>query len=104
MTLERKDNPWKERTLKEECLTTLKTQDKEQLWCVDSDRSKYIIGDDDKFLKNQKEPHGKSWRRKEETKDIEETKISNIKKVSQDDEGFNCVVDMIDIHYDGNKD
>ena len=58
---------------------------------------------DDKFLKNQKEPHGKSWR-KEESKDIEETNISSIKKVSQDDEGFNSVVDMIDIHYDGNKD
>ena len=28
---------WKERTLKEECLTTLKTQDKENIWCVDSD-------------------------------------------------------------------
>ena len=27
-----------------------------------------------------------------------------MKKVSQDDEGFNSVVDMIDIHYDGNKD
>ena len=37
-------------------------------------------------------------------KDIEETKISNIKKVFQDDEGFNSVVDMIDIHYDRNKD
>ena len=60
--------------------------------------------DDDQFLKNQKEPHGKSWRRKGDSKDIEETKISNIKKVSQDDEGFNSVVDMIDIHYDGNKD
>ena len=63
-----------------------------------------MIGNDDKFLKNQKEPHGKSWGRKEEYKGIEETKISNIKKVSQDDEGFNSVVDMIDIHYDGNKD
>ena len=73
---------WKERTLKDECMTTLKTQDKEYLSCVYNDRSKYMTGDDDKFLKNQKEPHGKSWRRKEDTKDIEETKISNIKKVS----------------------
>ena len=63
-----------------------------------------MTGDDDKFLKNQKEPHGKSWRRKEDSKDIEETKISNINKVSQDDEGFNSVVDKSDIHYDGNKD
>ena len=52
----------------------------------------------------QKEPHGKSWRRREHSKDIEETKISNIKKVSQDDEVFNSVVDNIDIHYDKNKD
>ena len=44
------------------------------------DCSKYMTRDDDKFLKNQKEPHGKSWRRKEDSKDIEETKISNIKK------------------------
>ena len=60
--------------------------------------------DDDKVLKNHKEPHANSWRRKEDSKDIKETKISNLKKVSQDDEGFNSVVDMIDIHYDGNKD
>ena len=60
--------------------------------------------DDGKFLKNQKEPHGKSWRRKEYFKDIEETEISNTKKVSQDDEGFKSVVYMIDINYDGNKD
>ena len=39
-----------------------------------------MTGDEDKFLKNQKEPHGKSWRRKEDSKDIEENKISNIKK------------------------
>ena len=85
-------------------MTTLKTQDNEDLWCVDSDRSKYMIGDDEFFLKNQKEPHRKSWRRKEDSKYIEETNISNIKNVSQDDEGFNSVVDMIDIHYDRNKD
>ena len=63
-----------------------------------------MIGDEDNFLKNQKVPHGKSWRRKEDSKDIEETKISNIKKVSQDDEDFNSVLYTIDIHYDGNKD
>ena len=61
-----------------------------------------MIGDEDKFLKIQKVPHGKSWRRNEDSKDIEETKISNIKEVSQDDEEFNSVVDNIDIHYDGN--
>ena len=63
-----------------------------------------MIGNDDKFLKNQKEPHGNSWRRNENSKDIEETKISNIKEVSQDDEEFNSVVEKIGIHYDGNKD
>ena len=82
----------------------LKTQDKEDLWCVDSDHSKYMTKDEEIVLKNQKEPHGKSWRRKEDSKDIEETKISNIKTISQDDEGFNSVVDVINIHYDGNKD
>ena len=85
-------------------MTTLETQDKGDLWCVDSDWSKHMIGDDDKFLKKQKVPHGKSWRKKEDSKDIEETKISIIKKAFEDDEGFNSVVDMIDIHYDGNKD
>ena len=58
---------------------------------------------EDKFLKNQKVPHGKSWRKKEESKYIEETNISNIREVSQDDEEFNSVVHKIDIHYDGNK-
>ena len=94
----------KEINLKEEYLTTLETQDREDLQCVDSDCSKYMTRDDDKFLKKQKEPHGKSWRRKEDSKDIEETKISNIKKVFQDDEGFKSGIDMIDIHYVGNKD
>ena len=51
--------------------------------------------DEDKFLKTQNVPHGKSWRRKEDSKDIEETNISNIKKVSQYDEVFNSAVDMI---------
>ena len=62
--------------------------------------------DGDKFLnlKNQKVPHGKSWRRKEDSKDVEETKISNIKEVSQDDEEYNSVVDKNGIRYDGNKD
>ena len=43
------------------------------------------------------------WRIKEDSKGGEETKISNIKEVSQDDEEFNSVVDNIDIHYDGKK-
>ena len=56
------------------------------------------------FSKIRRNFHERSWRRKEDSKYIEETKISNIKKVSQDDEGFNSVVYMIDIHYDRNKD
>ena len=63
-----------------------------------------MTGNDDKFLKNQKVPHGKSWRRKEDSKDVEETKISNIKEVSQDDEEYNSVVDNNGIRYDVNKD
>ena len=43
---------WKEITLKEECLTTLETQDKGYLWCVDNDWSKHMTGDKDNFLKN----------------------------------------------------
>ena len=35
-------------------------------------------------------PHGKIWRRKEDSKSEEETKISNIKEVSQDDVKHNC--------------
>ena len=83
----------------------MKTQDKGDLWCVDNDCSKQMTGDEDKFLnsKNQKVPHGKSWRRKENSKDVEETNISNIKEVSQDDEEYNSVVDKNGICYDGNK-
>ena len=90
--------------MKKECLNTLETQDKGDLWCVDSDWSKHMTGNEDKFLKNQIVPHGKSWRRKEDSKDIKENKISNIKEVSQYDEEFNSVVEKIGIHYDGNKD
>ena len=49
-------------------------------------------------------PHGKIWRRKEDSKNIEETKISSIKEVSQDYEEHNSVVDENDIHYDGKQD
>ena len=95
---------WKEITLKEECLTTLETQDKGDVWCVDSDWSKHMIRDEDKFLKKQKVPHENSWRRKEDSKDIEEMKIQNIKEVSQDDEDFNNVVVENDVHHDGKQD
>ena len=49
-------------------------------------------------------PHGNMWRRKEDSKGEEETNISNIKEVSQDDEEHNSVVDENGIHYDGKKD
>ena len=42
---------WKGRTLKEECLTTLKTHDKGNIWYDDSGCSKHMTGDEDKFLK-----------------------------------------------------
>ena len=35
--IRKQKNIWKERTLKEECLTTLETQDKGDIWCADSD-------------------------------------------------------------------
>ena len=35
---------WKERTLKEECLISLRTQDKGDLWYVDSGCSKHMKG------------------------------------------------------------
>ena len=44
------------------------------------------------------------WRRKEEPKGEEETKISNIKEVSQDDVKNNSVVDKNNIHYNGKHD
>ena len=44
------------------------------------------------------------WRRKADSKDEEETKISNIKEVSQDDVKHNSVVDKNNIHYNGKHD
>ena len=41
---------------------------------------------------------------KEHPKRGEQTKSSNIKEVSQDDEECNIVAHENDIHYDGNKD
>jgi len=46
---------WKERTLKEECLIALRTQDKGDLWYVDSGCSKHMTGDKDKFLNLKKQ-------------------------------------------------
>ena len=66
---------------------------------------KYLSKESKKQIRSvSKVPQGKIWRRKEDSKDIEETKISNIKRVFQDDKGFNNFVYMVDIHYDRNKD
>ena len=47
---------WIEKTSKQECLISLKDQDKEDLWYVDSGCSKHMTGNEDKFkrLKKQK--------------------------------------------------
>ena len=49
-------------------------------------------------------PHGKMWRRKAESKVEEETKISNIKEVSQDEVKHNSVVHKNNIHCNGKHD
>ena len=49
-------------------------------------------------------PRGKIWRGKAHSKGEEETNISNIKEVSQDDVKHNSVVDHNNIHYSGNHD
>ena len=49
-------------------------------------------------------PLGKMWRIKEDSKDIEEIKISNISEVSKDDDGNNSAMDKNDIHYEENQD
>ena len=53
-----KKNLWKEKASKEECLISLKAQDEEDLWYVDSGCSKHMIGNKDKFL-NLKKQKGK---------------------------------------------
>ena len=49
-------------------------------------------------------PHGNMWRRKSDYKDIEETQISNINEVSQENDEYNSAMDKIYIHYEGKKD
>ena len=46
---------WKEKTSKEECLISLKSQDKEDLQYVDSGCSKHMTGNKDKFLNLKKQ-------------------------------------------------
>ena len=44
------------------------------------------------------------WRRKEDSKYIEEIKISNISEVSKDDDEHNSSIDKNDIHYEEKQD
>ena len=44
------------------------------------------------------------WRRKDDSKDVEEIKISNISEVSKDDDEHNNAINKTDIHYEGKKD
>ena len=46
---------WKEKTLEHECLIALKSQEKEDLWYVDSGCSKHMTGNKDKFLRLNKQ-------------------------------------------------
>ena len=49
-------------------------------------------------------PLGKIWRRKEDSKDIEEINISKISKVSKDDDEHNYSTDKKVIHYKEKQD
>ena len=45
-------------------------------------------------------PHGKMWRRKEDSKYVEEIKISNISEVSKDNDEHNRGINKDDILYE----
>ena len=49
-------------------------------------------------------PHGKMWRRKQDSKDIEEVNISNINEVSKDNDEYNRGINMDDIIYEEKQD
>ena len=51
-----------------------------------------------------KNTHGKMWRRKEESNDVEEIKISNISEVSKDNDEHNRGVNKDDILYEEKQD
>ena len=44
------------------------------------------------------------WRRKEDSKDIEEIEIANISEVSKDDDEHNSAIDKNDNYYEENQD
>ena len=52
---------------------------------------------------SKKNTHGKMWRRKEESNDVEEIKISNIGKVSKDNNEHNRGINKDDILSDEKK-
>ena len=49
-------------------------------------------------------PHGKMWRRKENSKDVEEIKISNISEVSKDNDEHNRGTNKDGILYEEKQD
>ena len=49
-------------------------------------------------------PHGKMWRRKEDSKDVEEINISNISEVSKDNDEHNRGINKDDILNDEKQD
>ena len=44
------------------------------------------------------------WRKKSDSKKLEETQISNINEVSKDDDEHNSAIDKNDIHYEEKQD
>ena len=68
-------------------------------------KRKYLSKESKKQTRSvRKVPHGKMWRRKEDSKGEEEIKISKIKEVSQDDVKHNSTVDKNNINYNGKHD
>ena len=49
-------------------------------------------------------PHGNMWRRKEDSKDVEDINISNISEVSKDNDEHNSAINKDDIHYEEKQD
>ena len=53
--IKEKKKIWKKKTSEEECLISLKAQEKEDLWYIDSGCSKHMIGNKDRFLSLKKQ-------------------------------------------------
>ena len=68
-------------------------------------KRKYLSRESKKQTRSvSKVPHGKMWRRKEDSKDIEEINISNISGVSKDDDEHNYATDKKGIRYKEKQD